>query len=314
MILRHRSATAADLMGGREVLAPAYGNDPDVLSRFGEAWECLLQSDAGRAALVEDVTNPASPRPIAYGGRVFVSPDFADELREGRQGPTAAGHILRRVLEGGEGILTPDAIREAQTGEGLHLVLMHAAFTECGPGRFGSVEEMESLTFIFFHHHRGYRLRECMKDVLSPREYQWFGQGGFRRRTDYADGTREEPTADLPFLLSIQRDEALANPGARFAAVFAEHPQRLGLRAIHRELLASALEGRSDEEIALQLCISISTVKKRWVAVYDHVDRVLPGLLPNTDTLMTGTRGTERRRHLLAYLREHPEEFVPLVD
>lgn len=96
------------------------------------------------------------------------------------------------------------------------------------------------------------------------------------------------------------------------AAMFYEYPPRLGLRGTHRELLAAALEGLTDEELSSRLSLSESAIKKRWSAVYEAVEGKIPGL---SATPRDGAkRGAERRRHLLNYLREHPEEFRPLVD
>ncbi len=307
MNLRHRSASPADLEAAYDVLAPSYG-DCALRERFGEAWEALFRSGAGRAAMVEDITDPAAPRPLGYGGRAFVSADFAQELRERRHGPTAGSAVLRRALEGGEGVLDLSGVRAAQEGAGLHLVLMHCAFVGQPPGGF-SAEGLEALNAIFFVHHRGFRLREILKDVFSEEERRWFCGSGFSLRIG-----EEEPSVERPALISVTREDAEANPGCRYGAAFTFHPQRLALRTPYRQVIEAALDGLFDEEFADLHAISISAVKKRWTAIYDHVDLVLPGLLPPSDPFAGKARGAERRRHLLAYVREHPEELVPLVD
>jgi hypothetical protein len=60
------------------------------------------------------------------------------------------------------------------------------------------------------------------------------------------------------------------------------------------------------------LFISPWTVKKRWRAIYQRVsdvDREL--LLPVANKPDATSRGAERRRHLLHYLRQHLEEIRP---
>jgi hypothetical protein len=54
-------------------------------------------------------------------------------------------------------------------------------------------------------------------------------------------------------------------------------------------------------------------VKKRWHAIYDRVADVDSELLPPpvADGVYSSSRGAERRRHLLNYLRQHPEELRP---
>ena len=71
---------------------------------------------------------------------------------------------------------------------------------------------------------------------------------------------------------------------------------------------------RSDEEIAALLDVTLSTVKKRWASIYDCVAEQQPEALPEAGggaIPAPQTRGQEKRRHLLSYLRQHPEELRP---
>ena len=59
---------------------------------------------------------------------------------------------------------------------------------------------------------------------------------------------------------------------------------------------------------------SLPAIKKMWISIYRRVEDCLPELIPDplrSDIPATG-RGREKRRHLLAYLREHPEELRPV--
>lgn len=55
------------------------------------------------------------------------------------------------------------------------------------------------------------------------------------------------------------------------------------------------------------------TVKKRWHEIYDRVAEVEPELLPPAiaEGPRAHSRGAERRRRLLNYLRQHPVELRP---
>ncbi len=60
------------------------------------------------------------------------------------------------------------------------------------------------------------------------------------------------------------------------------------------------------------LFLSLITVKKRWEHIYRRVASVDSELLPEEPSPpSSGRRGPEKRRHLLAYLRSHPEELQP---
>jgi hypothetical protein len=51
-----------------------------------------------------------------------------------------------------------------------------------------------------------------------------------------------------------------------------------------------------------------------WVSIYQRVEDCLPELIgdPLRSDLPASGRGREKRRRLLAYLREHPEELRPV--
>jgi hypothetical protein len=80
-----------------------------------------------------------------------------------------------------------------------------------------------------------------------------------------------------------------------------------------RVLLQHALMGETCENLATSLSISPWTVKKCWHAIYDRVTDVDGELLPPPIAYgaHASSRGTERRRHLLNYLRQHLEEIRP---
>jgi hypothetical protein len=56
-------------------------------------------------------------------------------------------------------------------------------------------------------------------------------------------------------------------------------------------------------------------VKKRWQAIYERVGDVDRELLlpPVAHGPNITARGAERRRRLLHYLRQHPEELRPFI-
>jgi len=74
------------------------------------------------------------------------------------------------------------------------------------------------------------------------------------------------------------------------------------------------LRGFTDEELADELAISLSAVKKAWRSVYDRAAKALPRDLPDRTTEdIKAKRGKEKKQHLLAYLRGHMEELRPVL-
>jgi len=75
-------------------------------------------------------------------------------------------------------------------------------------------------------------------------------------------------------------------------------------------VLIEALQDKTDEEIAHAIGTTAEVVKKRWKTIYERVSDVDPTLVPASPERR---RGEEKRRHLVAYLRDHYEELRPLA-
>jgi hypothetical protein len=78
-------------------------------------------------------------------------------------------------------------------------------------------------------------------------------------------------------------------------------------------VLARAVLDDSDEEIARELGLSIAAVKKIWRRVHERVDDTDPDLSVANENKPGFTRGKEKRRNLIRYLRYHLEELRPTV-
>ena len=77
-------------------------------------------------------------------------------------------------------------------------------------------------------------------------------------------------------------------------------------------MLLRALHSGTDEELAASMDVSLPTVKKMWLSVYRRVAKTLPALgTDDAEPDASTRRGKEKKRRLLAYLREHLEELRP---
>jgi hypothetical protein len=79
--------------------------------------------------------------------------------------------------------------------------------------------------------------------------------------------------------------------------------------------LTAALPGwRTDEELCRDLNTTVPAVKSTWRTIFTRAASRLPDVFEVTTQVdaLSGQRGKERRRLLLAYLRDHPEELRPL--
>lgn len=312
MLLSHRPATPADFAAASASLAPWYGLPAEDLA---QAWPALLDREGVWSLVIEDVTG--IPKPLSLSLTVFISDRLADRIEAGRC-PRYGNEIISRFLSRNDEPLSIERIRVAHHGAGLNLASLHTVGldVELGHSSAGVVSELRAR--VCFEALRGYNIKRCLREVYSNQALSSFLAGGWRLRDDYNrffGEPTEGPTLQRPYLIGLTRQESEGTDsgGARMAAMFHRYPIRLSLRRVHRELLSAALEGLTDAELSSRLSLSPSAIKKRWASVYERVEGLIPGLPPANDRT-DKTRGAERRRHVLNYLRDHPEEFRPLLD
>ena len=100
--------------------------------------------------------------------------------------------------------------------------------------------------------------------------------------------------------------------GSLAASLFQFREPVLGLSDTDKHLLAEALDGGTDGELAARINLSPSSIKKRWRSVFERIADVRPDLLPDADDKgWDEARGPQKRHHILAYVRSHPEELRP---
>ena len=86
---------------------------------------------------------------------------------------------------------------------------------------------------------------------------------------------------------------------------------RFNFRPSEQRLLLTALRGGTDEELSDELGVSLSAIKKTWALIYERASAHLRGFSSNHVTDGASERGKEKKRRLLNYLRDHPEELRP---
>lgn len=164
---------------------------------------------------------------------------------------------------------------------------------------------------------RGYRLKETLIEVYGEEQLKINLNGGCFLRTDYGsawDCLPQSRTAPhkRPYLVGITQEEALSGAGTTMAMLFTAPNPRFGFKEPEQRMLRHALMGATDEEIARALSISFGTVRKRWLAAFARVQKSMPDLFPaGENAAQFHTRGVEKRRHLLNYLRDHWDELRP---
>jgi hypothetical protein len=227
--------------------------------------------------------------------------------------------LTKRLARDNSPLLSARQLREANTAGGLNAVGWE------GCVRAGYEDRPDLFHHImggFLDSHRGYLWKEIVAanaESVDRLERTLYSGG---RLWDPATGRYAEAVArDLqevvgePHIVGITWDLAGTRRSNWVDALFRYRPPQIGFSRAEQLLLLTALrnEAGTDQELAAVLAVSTPTVKKMWLSIYCRAaglpELASDGGEPGRESVH---RGKEKRRRLLAYLRDHPEELRPL--
>lgn len=314
MYLTYRPLEAADIEPCIALAADDYAENLDVFRGAALLWKQLLAAGSLNGMVLEDLARAPGDRLAAFGMSTFVAPAFMAEARRGAV-PGVAALLLRRLAAGAAPVLTPEAVRGANSGPGLNLLVLHyVEAPTASPERLRAVRDKQVETFFYVH--GGYRYAEILVEHRDERLSQFALEGGFRVRSDYGAYFRDHPRPPVgcPTLLGTTREETRPHPGLHVAQLFVYTPPRFYFKPREQALLRHALLDKTDEEIAATLGVTVDAVKKRWAGLYDRVADADPALFAELPEAGAARRGSEKRCPLMRYLRLHPEELRPVEE
>ena len=156
--------------------------------------------------------------------------------------------------------------------------------------------------------HSGYRVRAYVQQALMSDE-PWLVGAGFKRRTAPLPGL---PPERQTVLYGVTRDEAaLMLPGSSARHIFEHQAPRFRFTSSQRRLLGLALYDENDDVLMQRLDVSVHGLKKLWRGIYERIDDVEPEFFGEPSSHDDGKRGPEKRRQVLAHVRQRPEELRP---
>jgi|GEM_PF-654576 len=310
--LRWRPMQPADveecvaIVAAHPVIGPRYGAD---IENLGRAWRQLLGSPAVNNAVIERLDQKRA-RVVGVGFAVFVRDEF---MREIKTPPLVwvGPELARRVTGRDSPVLTDDEVRDANSGAGLSEIVWEGTST---PEFAHAMDFYHHLVGAYVQAHRGFLLKEMIPArAESVERLLWVVESGAlywnpaRQRYETTSSEPPEFFAARPHLLGITRE--LVRPGSWIGTLFDYDPPRFGFSRGEQQLLLMALASfhGTDQELAGALHLSVPTVKKMWGSIYRRVADCDPELVPGSTLAESGMheRGQEKRRSLLAYVREH---------
>jgi len=304
-------APCVEIVSQHPFIGPRYAG---ILSELRSVWLSLIGREAFRAYVYEDLED-APPRLVGVGCSAIISDQF---LREAKTPPFVwtGAELTRRISSGRSPLLSDKQVREANSNGGLNVTVFEGAIRA---GDMHRLDVANSFMSTFIDLHRGFRLKELVGQASMPDILTYAPRAGFLFVSS-ADGQYREsgdkPPHELilePHLHGLSRELAPARTGTWVSTLFVYQPPRFGFSPSEQRLLLTALLGGTDEDVADEICISLSAVKKAWHSIYERVCTQDPELIPASTSCGEGIaeRGKTKKQRLLAYLRDHPEELRP---
>ena len=267
----------------------------DVWTRLPALLEDLMQHDLVSFAFIESLPGRV---PRLFGGISFIRPEYVAEARSGPA--TLPNCVMQAALRDRNPFLSPREVGEANARGELHLLPLFGNMdaidlAEPDLANFYRTNNEGFRFFVF-----GHALRAIWMEISPPHHVEELEQQGMviDRHLPLAGGRKTT-------LLRLTREEALANPYARFSSYFFPPKPRFAFSYGEHRLLEYALLDVSDGAIAEELHLSEDAIKKRWRSIYAKIEAA------DTELLSAITSATGRRRSVLHYLRRHLEELRP---
>src|SRR5512135_2615204 len=309
--MRFREATEADigaitaLFDGRNALPL----EPRVREALPFLLGRLLSSPTSTLTLFEE-DSPTGAQAVSFAGGLFIREPVVERYLAAPF-PGLGAAVLRDLLDGGQPLLTLDEIRRANAGGGLTLLVLPIP---CGRLKWDDaafVELRKLAPQAFLRQVGGYRLRAIYYEVFTDEIADYLRAGGYRLLHDFSGqaGSAHFGPECRPRMLRLT--PADLPPGAMSMAtqMFEPPAPRLGLTAAEQRVVLRAMDGASDQAIAHSLGLSPETVRSNWKSIYQRLAAFVPGLFGATSAGEGATRGTERRRAAIEYLRQNMHEL-----
>jgi DNA-binding CsgD family transcriptional regulator len=320
MYLSYRCAKLGDIENCFPLIADGFahiGKSRDWLLAF---WRCLLAEKTAIGWVIEDHQRPVGEGMVAFGLTLFVDDHFAREIKTTLP-PYISVQMIQRWRRGNRVFLDQREIAHQNEKGNLNLLVLHSGLAHTRLTPTEALEVRFKLPESFLAFHRGYRIKEFLKEVYGPKEKASMSQFGFnllREYPEFVDGNGLSGLAGRPYLFGITREEGqYCERNYGMAQMFNYPAGRFHFSAGEQDVLHQALQGETDEDIAESLGLSLWTIKKRWQEIYAKVESSDPFLLsPNREKEegLARKRQAKRRPDLMEYLRCHPEEIRPSLS
>ena len=296
----------ADLYEAQRLVPAWLPLPPAVRAAVPAIWTRLLGHPGFNADVIEDLNRPPGQRIVGLGVAIALDARWSRRLRDDPP-PHAAVELYTELLDGRFQPPGDKELAQLNARGEVNFLVLHYEQLLTDLANPDTLQVLGVAMSLFRFAHAGYRL-QCLYQEGTAEQAGYLQSMGFRPRT-----ARSQPA--LPELFGLHRLEAtMLLPGTPVRDAFQFTPPRFGFAASERRMLRLAVTDLTDEAIGDELGISGHGVKKLWRLVHQRAQDALPALFVEGSQQPGGeggSRGPEKRRALLQYLRQHPEELRP---
>ncbi|MEO8058238.1 MAG: hypothetical protein ABI671_07910 [Burkholderiales bacterium] len=305
-------STPADVAECMALLPAWLGLGADMRSRLPALWARLADEPSVMSSVTEDLAMPAGSRILSWVVGMSLRPALVEQLGlDATPEPCVVRRIYGELLDGIYEPMRDREMGEANAAADLRLMSMHYDMK----GRDFSEPLMQSLMVMgaesFRVGYSGYNVSAVYYENTEFNE-PWVLSNGFTRRAHASPPRQDVPLGERLRFYRVTREEALATtPGSAVRHIFEHHPPLFRLSASQRRLLWLSLFDDNDETLRRRLTVSTHGLKKLWRGIYERIQDQQPDFFGDAAGDEDGKRGPEKRRQVLAYVRQRPEELRP---
>jgi hypothetical protein len=316
--LRTRPTRAHDLAECLQLLPPYLSLDAAARERVARWWERVVDAPGMISGVMEDMALPAGQRIQGWGVSIVAPPPLVERLD---LLGTPSAHLAQRaysdLVDGGVALLDDREVAQ-HNGRGDSVLLIMHFTLQRGSADFSDPYAQKVIALAndgFRAFHDGYHWRTMVYENAAATT-AFAVQSGFHPVRFADEATLEGlPPDRRPALFMLTREQARRTmPGTPARNAFEWQPPRFRFNAAQRRLLRNALFDESDEALMALQGVSTHGLKKLWRGIYERIDDVEPEFFGDSPGADEGKRGPEKRRQVLAYVRQRLEELRPWVE
>lgn len=294
-------------------MLPAWlGLDERLRDALPDLWRRILDEPAVTTTVMEDMALPAGQR-IQGWGYAFVVPEpwIEREQLDSQPEAFAMRRLLAGILDGSFELLSDAEIGVVNAQGRLRYFNFYTQRRRVLDDPY--VQSVFNIANEAFRTSTSGYNTHTMYFETSAREAPAVEAAGFSRYAYANERTLEGLSPDArPAFLRVTRSQARSSlPGTSVRHVFEHHPPLFRFSASQRRLLWFALFNDSDASLTQRLDVSVHGLKKLWRGIYDRIEDRMPEFFGDAGAADDGRRGPEKRRQVLAYVRQRPEELRP---